>query len=276
MPTSNTPAHGAEELVAFDLQDQVATLTLNSPSKRNALEPAMRDMLAHHIRAIREDASVRAVVIIGAGGHFCSGGDLRNIAAANLDNAGWLRRMQALHEWLYDLLTLDRPVIAAVDGAAAGAGFSLAMAADFVIATPRAWFNMSFIKVGLIPDLGAFYTLPRIVGVQRAKEIMLSARDVGAQEALQLGLVLELHAPQQLLERAQAMARSFVGASPTAVALIKRSLHDALGGGLPSLLATEANAQSLAAGTSAHHEAVQRFLSKQPPHFVWPSTPSQN
>ena len=115
-----------------------------------------------------------------------------------------------------------------------------------------------------------------IVGVQRAKEIMLSARDVGAQEALQLGLVLELHAPQQLLERAQAMARSFVGASPTAVALIKRSLHDALGGGLASLLATEANAQSLAAGTSAHHEAVQRFLSKQPAHFVWPSTPSQN
>ena len=276
MSDVNAASAEANALLKLEVQDQVATLTLNSPSKRNALEPAMRDLLAHHIRTIREDASIRAVVITGAGGHFCSGGDLRNIAAANLDNAGWLRRMQALHQWLYDLLTLDRPVIAAVDGAAAGAGFSLAMAADFVIATPRAWFNMSFLKVGLVPDLGAFYTLPRIVGVQRAKEIMLSARDVGAQEALQLGLALELHAPEQLLVRAQAMARSFVGASPTAVALIKRSLHDALGGGLSSLLASEANAQSIAAGTSAHREAVQRFLSKQPPHFVWPPIHTPN
>jgi 2-(1,2-epoxy-1,2-dihydrophenyl)acetyl-CoA isomerase len=258
-------------LLHFEVVDQVATLTLNSPAKRNALEPAMRDELAGYIRTIRDDASIRAVVITGAGGHFCSGGDLRNIASANLDNAGWLRRMQSLHAWVHDLITLDRPVIAAVDGAAAGAGFSLAMAADFVLATPRAWFNMSFLKVGLVPDVGAFYTLPRIVGVQRAKEIMLSARDVGAQEALQLGLVMELHEPDQLLPRAQAMARSFVGASPAAVALIKRSLQDALGGGLSSLLMTEANAQSMAAGTDAHQEAVQRFLTKQAPLFAWPA-----
>ena len=274
--SASTPATSAgASLLQFEVVDQVATLTLNSPAKRNALEPAMREELAGFIRAIRDDATIRAVVITGAGGHFCSGGDLRNIAAANLDNAGWLRRMQSLHQWLYDLLTLDRPVIAAVDGAAAGAGFSLAMAADFVLATPRAWFNMSFLKVGLVPDLGAFYTLPRIVGVQRAKEIMLSARDVGAREALQLGLVMELLEPDHLLARAQTMARSFVGASPAAVALIKRSLQDALGGGLPSLLATEANAQSMAAGTEAHREAVQRFLTKQAPHFVWPAAPSQ-
>jgi 2-(1,2-epoxy-1,2-dihydrophenyl)acetyl-CoA isomerase len=265
-----TDAISNASLLLFEVVDQVATLTLNNPSKRNSLEPAVRDELAGHIRHIRDDASIRAVIITGAGGHFCSGGDLRNIANAHLDNAGWLRRMQSLHRWVHDLITLDRPVIAAVDGAAAGAGFSLAMAADFVIATPRAWFNMSFLKVGLVPDVGAFYTLPRIVGVQRAKEIMLSARDVDALEALKLGLVMELHAPEQLLPRAQAMARSFVGASPAAVALIKRSLHDALGGGLMSSLATEAHAQSLAAGTAAHKEAVAQFLNKQPPAFVWP------
>jgi len=266
-----TETSSGAALLQFEVVNQVATLTLNSPSKRNAMEPAMRDELASHLRTIRDDNSIRAVIITGAGGHFCSGGDLRNIASANLDNAGWLRRMQTLHQWVYDLITLDRPVIAAVDGAAAGAGFSLAMAADFVLATPRAWFNMSFLKVGLVPDVGAFYSLPRIVGVQRAKEIMLSARDVCAQEALRLGLVMELHEPAQLLPRAQAMANSFVGASPAAVALIKRSLQDALGGGLTSLLATEANAQSLAAGTTAHQEAVQRFLTKQPLSFVWPS-----
>lgn len=266
-PQSSLPS----SLLQFEVNDQVATITLNSPTKRNALEPVMREELAAAIRHIQQDRSIRAVVMTGAGGHFCSGGDLKNIAAANLDNAGWLARMQMLHEWVHLLLALDRPVIAAVDGAAAGAGFSLALAADFVLATPRAWFNMSFLKVGLVPDVGAFYTLPRVVGVQRAKELMLSARDVDAQEALRLGLVMELHEPEQLLPRAQAMARSFVGASPAAVALIKRSLNNALGGGLQDMLSAEAHAQALAAGTAEHREAVARFLSKQAPLFAWPA-----
>ncbi|MDO8275254.1 MAG: enoyl-CoA hydratase/isomerase family protein, partial [Serpentinimonas sp.] len=250
--------------------DRVATITLNSPTKRNALEPAMREELAAAVRDIRSSRSVRAVVLTGAGGHFCAGGDLRNIASANLDNAGWHDRMHALHDWLHGLLTLDRPVVAAVDGAAAGAGFSLAAAADFVLATPRAWFNMSFLKVGLVPDVGAFYTLPRIVGAQRAKELMLSARDVRADEALRLGIVMELHEPADLLPRAHALARSFVGASPTAVAMIKRSLQESLGGGLQGLLTAEAHAQAIAAGTAEHKEAIACFLNKQPPPFVWP------
>lgn len=258
-------------LLQMQVSEQVATITLNSPTKRNAMEPAMRDELALALIQIQQDRSIRALVITGAGGHFCSGGDLKNIATANLDNGGWLARMQTLHEWVQILLTLDRPVIAAVDGAAAGAGFSLALAADFVLATPRAWFNMSFLKVGLVPDVGALYTLPRVVGAQRAKEIMLSARDVDAQEALRLGIVMELHAPEQLLPRAQAMARSFVGASPAAVSLIKRSLNNALGGGLQDMLTAEAQAQSLAAGTAEHREAVARFLNKQTPLFAWPA-----
>jgi 2-(1,2-epoxy-1,2-dihydrophenyl)acetyl-CoA isomerase len=258
-------------LLQFEVTEQVATLTFNSPTKRNALEPAMREELAVALQHIQHDRSIRAVILTGAGGHFCSGGDLKNIASANLDNGGWLQRMQTLHAWLQVLLTLDRPVIAAVDGAAAGAGFSLALSADFVLATPRAWFNMSFLKVGLVPDVGALYTLPRVVGVQRAKEIMLSARDIDAQEALRLGIVMALHEPDQLLPRAQAMARSFVGASPAAVALIKRSLNNALGGGLQDMLTAEAQAQALAAGTAEHREAVARFLNKQPPLFAWPA-----
>jgi 2-(1,2-epoxy-1,2-dihydrophenyl)acetyl-CoA isomerase len=265
------PSKSSPSLLQFDVTDQVATITFDSPSKRNALEPAMRDELAVALQYIQQDKSIRAVILTGAGGHFCSGGDLKNIAAANLDNSGWLGRMQTLHEWVQLLLTLDRPVIAAVDGAAAGAGFSLALSADFVLATPRTWFNMSFLKVGLVPDVGALYTLPRVVGVQRAKEIMLSARDIDAQEALRLGIVMELHAPDQLLPRAQALARSFVGASPAAVALIKRSLNNALGGGLQDMLSAEAQAQSLAAGTAQHREAVERFLNKQPPLFAWPA-----
>jgi 2-(1,2-epoxy-1,2-dihydrophenyl)acetyl-CoA isomerase len=253
----------------FAVENQVATLTLDNAAKRNALDLVMREELAQVITAVRRDTSIRALILTGANGHFCAGGDLKNIAAAGLDNAGWRQRMQNVHEWLSDLLTLDRPVIAAVDGAAAGAGFSLALTADFILATPRARFCMSFMKVGLIPDCAAFYTLPRVVGVQRARELMLSARDVDGAEALKLGIAMELHEPAQLMTRAQALAASFVHASPTAVSLVKRAMA-APGHDLATLLDLEADGQALAAGTQEHRLAVNRFLDKQAPPFQWP------
>jgi 2-(1,2-epoxy-1,2-dihydrophenyl)acetyl-CoA isomerase len=258
------------QTIRFEVREQVATLTLDNPAKRNALDPAMREEIAQVVATVRRDRDIRALVITGANGHFCSGGDLRNIATVSLDNQGWRNRLQDLHEWLQDLLTLDRPVIAAVDGAAYGAGFSLALVADFVLATPRARFCMSFMRVGLVPDCGAFYTLPRIVGVQRARELMLSARDIDAAEALQLGIAMELHAPEQLLPRAQALAASFVNASPMAVSLVKRTLAD-WGADLPALLEQEANAQALAMGTPDHRTAVNRFVNKEPALFQWPA-----
>lgn len=255
--------------IRFSILDQVGTLTLDNPAKRNALDPAMREEIAQVVTHVRRERDIRALIITGANGHFCSGGDLRNIATVGLDNQGWRNRLQDLHGWLQELLTLDRPVIAAVDGAAAGAGFSLALSADFVLATPRARFCMSFMKVGLVPDCGAFYTLPRIVGVQRAKELMLSARDIEAAEALQLGLAMELHAPEDLLPRAQAMAASFVNASPVAISLVKRTLAG-WGGDLSTMLELEANAQALAMGTADHRTAVSRFVNKESALFQWP------
>ena len=255
--------------IRFELVNQVATLTLSNPSKRNAFDLVMREEMAAVLGAVRRDQSIRALILTGDGEHFCSGGDLKNIASAGLDNAGWRNRMQNLHSWLPDLLTLDRPIIAAVDGSAAGAGFSLALAADFILATPRAKFSMSFIKVGFIPDCGALYTLPRVVGTQRARELMLSGRDVDGAEALKLGVAMELHEPAELMPRARAMAASFVHASPTAVSLIKRALaapsHD-----LSNLLELEANGQAVAAGTEEHRIAVNRFLTKEPSPFQWP------
>lgn len=258
--------------IRFEVHEQVATLTLDNPTKRNALDPAMREEVTEVVDRVRRDRSIRALILTGANGHFCSGGDLRNIAMVGLDNQGWRNRLQDLHAWLQDLLMLDRPVIAAVDGAAAGAGFSLALTADFVLATPGARFCMSFMKVGLVPDCGAFYTLPRIVGVQRAKELMLSARDIDGAEALKLGLAMELHTPAQLLPRARALAASFVHASPAAVSLVKRTLAG-WGADLPALLEQEANAQALAMGTTEHRTAVNRFLNKEPALFQWPALP---
>jgi 2-(1,2-epoxy-1,2-dihydrophenyl)acetyl-CoA isomerase len=257
------------ETIRYEVHEHVARLTLDDPATRNALGPQMRDEVAEVLRTIKQDRSVRALVITGAGGHFCSGGDLRNIASAGLDNQGWRERLHKLHHWLQDLITLDRPVIAAVDGAAFGAGLGLALAADILIATPRARFCVSFLRVGLVPDCGLFYTLPRIVGPQRAKELMLSAREVGADEAVRLGLAMELQAPEHLLARAQAMAASFVLASPMALSLIKRTV--AAGSDLATQLELEANAQALAMGTQEHRDAVQAFLAKQPARFQWPA-----
>jgi len=251
----------------FERTGTVATVTLDNSANRNAFDTAMREELSQVIARVQADQEVRALVLTGANGSFCSGGDLRGLASAGLDGLGWRSRMQNLHHWLRDLILLDRPVIAAVDGAAYGAGFSLALAADFVLATPRARFCMSFMRLGLVPDCGAFYTLPRVVGMQRARELMLSAREVGAAEAKDLGIVMELHAPEQLSARAQALAASFASASPAAVSLIKRTLADP--GTLAAALDSEANGQALAFGSAEHRTAVQRFLDKQPLPFQW-------
>jgi 2-(1,2-epoxy-1,2-dihydrophenyl)acetyl-CoA isomerase len=258
-----------DTMVRLERRGATALVTLDSPATRNAMTPPLREGLAHAIAQVKADASIRAVVLAGANGAFCAGGDLRGIAAAaGLDSGAWRARMQGANAVFRDLLTLERPVIAAVDGAAYGAGFSLALAADFVLATPRARFCMVFMRMGLVPDCGATYTLPRAVGPQRARELMLSTREVGAQEALSLGIAMELHEPAALLPRALALADSFAGASPLAAGLVKRFALDA--GAMEAAFEAEANAQALCFQTPQHREAVAAFLDKQPLAFQWP------
>lgn len=258
-----------DSLVRIERQGATAVVTLDHPASRNALTAPVREGLAQAIAQIRADRDVRAVVLTGANGAFCAGGDLRGIAAAgDLESDGWRARMHAANAVFRELQTLDRPVIAAVDGAAYGAGFSLALAADFVLATPRARFCMVFMRLGLVPDCGATYMLPRVVGAQRARELMLSAREVGAQEALSLGIAMELHEPPALLPRALALADSFAAASPLAVGLVKRFSLDP--GAMESAFEAEANAQALCFQSTPHRDAVKRFLDKQPLAFEWP------
>ena len=254
----------------FQVDGGVATITMNRPQARNALDAAMKDAFAEVVPRVASDASIRAVVLTGAGGAFCAGGDLRGMAAVRpaMTLDGWRQRMREVQPWLIQLIELDKPLVAAVDGPAYGAGFGLALAADFVVASPRARFCLSFMKVGLGPDFGVVYTLPRVVGVQRAKELMLSAREVPADEALRLGLVLEIQPEDRLLPRAQALARSFVEASPVAVHFIKQDVAVSLASSLPEMLAREADHQARCFDTAYQAEAVERFLAKQPPRFA--------
>jgi 2-(1,2-epoxy-1,2-dihydrophenyl)acetyl-CoA isomerase len=263
------------DTVLYEVADGVATITLNRPQARNALDADMKDALAALVPTMVADEAVRAVILTGAGGAFCAGGDLRGMAAVrpSMDFERWQARMREFQPWLAQLIELDRPLIAAVDGPAYGAGFGLALAADVVLASPRARFCLSFMKVGLGPDFGAMYTLPRVVGVQRAKELMLSAREVGADEALKLGIAMELQPAERLLARARMLARSFVDASPVAVRHIKQDVARSLASDLPTMLALEAEHQARCFDTAYQAEAVERFLAKQPPRFEWPRSP---
>ena len=256
--------------VRFERRGSTALVTLDHPASRNAMLPPVKEGLAAAVARVKADDGIRALVITGANEAFCAGGDLRGIQALqNADGSVLRARMQAANELFRSLLTLGKPVIAAVDGPAFGAGFSLALAADFVLVTPRARFCMVFMRVGLVPDCGASYTLPRVVGAQRARELFLSAREVDAAEALSLGIAMEQHTPDALLPRALALAESFAGASPLAVSLVKRFALDA--GAMEAAFEAEANAQALCFQTPPHRAAVQAFFDKQPPAFRWPT-----
>jgi 2-(1,2-epoxy-1,2-dihydrophenyl)acetyl-CoA isomerase len=256
--------------ILLEISGGVATLTLNRPHKKNALDRAAGEEIGHAIEALRSDPSVRALILTGAGGDFCAGGDIGSVMGAMSAEAG-RKSMQLLHGWLDKLIGLDLPVIAAVDGIAFGMGFGLALAADMIIASSRARFCLSFMRIGLVPDSGVFYTLPRLVGMQRAKELVYSARELNAAEAREYGIALEVVASESLMDRARAMAASFAYASGTALALSKAGLNRSFESSLDSLLEYEATAQGIAFTTEAHQAAVRRFLDKQPTLFKWPS-----
>jgi 2-(1,2-epoxy-1,2-dihydrophenyl)acetyl-CoA isomerase len=257
------------ETLLVDIAEGIATLTLNRPEQKNAMHLPMRAALRDAVHTIRHDRSIRAVILRGAGQDFCAGGDIRAMEVESAE-AG-RNRLDDLHDWISTLLDLDRPVIAAVDGVAYGAGFSLALLADFVIATPRTRFCMPFMKVGLVPDCGAFYTLPRVVGLARAKDFIFTAREVSVDEAQRLGAVLEIVPSEALQERALQIARCLGGASPMAFGLAKRALNQSSGSDLRAMLEMEAAAQGIAFTTEFHRDAVRRFKEKESPLFQWPT-----
>ncbi|MBL8336651.1 MAG: enoyl-CoA hydratase/isomerase family protein [Rhodoferax sp.] len=262
------------ETIEYTCADGVATIALNRPEARNALGAPVVAELDALLGQITRDDTVRAVILTGRGGVFCAGGDVRSMHAAPRSAQTWRAGMRRAHRIVRALHGLDRPVIAAVDGAAFGAGFSLALLADIVLVSTRARFCMAFSRVGLVPDYGAMYTLPRSVGLQRAKELIFSAREVGAEEAVALGLALEMLEPQALMDRAKALALSLAGASAEALAVAKDGLQASLGSDLETMLQIEASGQGIA-GTAEHAlDAFGRFARKEPPRFQWPAAPA--
>lgn len=265
------------ETLRYGVEEGVATLVLHRPDAKNALNQTMADELGTLVQQIRLDEQVKTLVLTGAGGAFCAGGDVRGMNDAGPRTSAQVRSgMERYRRLTVELINLNKPVIAAVDGVAYGAGFSIALMADIVLVSDRARLCMVFQRIGLIPDCGALYTLPRAVGLQRARELVFSAREIGAAEAVQMGIAMEVCTADALLPRAQAMARSFCGASTAALAIGKQSLNASMQSDLHTMLELEASGQAVAIGSDYLKEAARRFVAKEPAQFRWPPTISNS
>lgn len=248
----------------------VRTLVLNRPSSFNAFDLALKGALLTALGEAAEDQDVRCLVITGAGRAFCAGQDLREHLA--LVEAGDPRVASTVTDF-YNVLVqritgMGKPVVAAVNGAAAGAGAGLAFACDLRIAAASASFSMAFAAVGLSADTGASFTLPRLIGAGRASAMMLTGERVEAAEALRIGMVDEV-VPVDAFEARVAELGARLAAGPTvAYSQIKASLHAAAASGLPEALAFEARAQETCFASPDHREAIEAFVHKRPPHFL--------
>ncbi|MHA1568847.1 MAG: enoyl-CoA hydratase/isomerase family protein, partial [Alphaproteobacteria bacterium] len=249
--------------------DGVGILTLNRPKRRNAINDDMSRELGELLPRLRDEADLGALILTGAGGGFCSGGEQ---SGRQLTPTQYRRRIQDFHVWLNEFMNFEKPVIAAVDGPAYGAGFSLALACDFVLATPRARFCMVFARIGFVPDLSAMYMLPRIVGLQKAKDIAFTARAIDAEEAKALRIVRDIHAPDALLDAAKDLARRLADGPTVALGLIKNNLTQSYHSDYRTMVEMEAYAQSVATSAPYHADALQRFLDKKPLAYDWEAT----
>ncbi|MBS0407374.1 MAG: enoyl-CoA hydratase/isomerase family protein [Proteobacteria bacterium] len=254
--------------LTFEVTDGVGWIRLARPEKHNPFDNELRSDLMSVLDQVRQDPGIRVLVLAGTKGAFCAGGNL-HVLHEHLDSGAhyWQQRIKSGLRFTQDMLNLGRPVIAAVDGPAMGAGFALALCADMVLASPQARFSMAHLRLGLVPDLGALYLLPRVVGLQRAKELMFSTREVDAEEARQLGLVMEVHNSERLEERARQIARSLTQAAPTALALTKAALNASLDSDQQSMFTLEASSQAAAFASPEPRAAIEALLAKQAPPF---------
>src|SRR4051794_39888109 len=257
------------DTIGYDVRDAVATVTLNRPEALNALTVEMKVGLREALERAAGDAAVRAVVLTGAGRGFCVGQDLREHADSLAAGDTALATVREHYNPIVQTIAaMPKPVIAAVNGAAAGAGASLAFACDFRLAADNASFLMAFARVGLGPDTGASWTLQRLVGYGRATAMLMLAEPVSAESALEMGLVNGV-VPRDDLSAAAAELAAKLGAGPTlAYAGIKRALATSAVSDLATALETEAEVQSACGHTADHRNATEAFLAKKQPEFT--------
>jgi 2-(1,2-epoxy-1,2-dihydrophenyl)acetyl-CoA isomerase len=258
------------DVLIIDRADGVATLTLNRPESMNSLSVELKEALGTALDEVAKDPSVRAVVLTGAGRGFCVGQDLREYGAQleSGDPAPLTTVTQHYNPIITALAAMAKPVVAAVNGVAAGAGAGIAFACDFRLVAANASFLIAFANVGLSLDSGVSWTLPRLVGAARATALSLLAEPVGAEAALEMGLVNAVVEPDRLAGTAQELAGRLAAGPTAAYAAIKESLSFAATASLEQALLKEADLQTAMGATDDHRLATAAFLAKQKPIFT--------
>ena len=263
---SNRPS---PQRIEIEERDGIAIVAFNRPDVRNAIDDSMRNEFGEVLDWVAREESVRAMVLTGRGKSFCAGGDIAAMQerlkapVGKIAINGW-QRQRRTHHAVADLHGLAKPTVAAVNGAAAGLGCDIALCCDFIVASkPHASFVMSYVMRGLIPDGGGLYFLPRRVGLQRAKEMIFSARKVDADEALAIGLADQLCEPDRLLDDAVDLARRMSVGSADAVALSKTILDQTFELQAEQVFALGAQAQAICYTTEAHRMSVDDFIGKR-------------
>ncbi|WP_026422341.1 enoyl-CoA hydratase/isomerase family protein [Actinokineospora inagensis] len=258
------------EVLTIEDHDGVRTLTMNRPESFNSLTVELKEALITALDSAASDASVRSVVLTGAGKAFCAGQDLKeHVELLRGGDPEPLATVDKHYNRIVTAITtLPKPIIAAVNGMAAGAGASFAYACDLRIVATTTRFLMAFAGVGLSADSGASWTLPRLIGYGRAMEMLLLAKPVDAEEALRIGLVNLVLPAENVLPAAQGLASTMAAGPTTAYAKIKEALLASAGSSLADGLAVEGRTQREAGGSADHREGVEAFVAKRQPEFV--------
>ncbi len=256
------------QTLVLDRAGSIATITLNRPEARNALDMVMRRELVAALDEIESDASARVLVLTGAGGHFCSGGDVKTMRDKRHTAAEGRARVELLNRMVLRLVDFPRPTIAMVDGYAVGAGSNLALCCDLIVASDRAKFGELFWKIGLVPDGGGTWLLPRVVGLARAKELIFTADIIDAAEAGRIGLVNRVVPVADLEKTTRALAEKIAAGPPGVLRMAKHMVNRAATSDLAAALDLEAFSQGMAIAGEDHQEGLTAFFDKRTPKFT--------
>jgi 2-(1,2-epoxy-1,2-dihydrophenyl)acetyl-CoA isomerase len=257
-----------ESSVLTEGNDKVLAIKLNLPEKLNPLTPELRKGLKEALRSFENDPQSRVCVLTGNGRAFCAGGDIDEMKKGWETSVDFVNHMSGCNEIVSLITSIPKPIIVAVNGPAVGAGFSITMASDIAIASSKAVFSQVFAKIGLAPDMGSFYFLPRIVGIQKAKELMWTARMINAEEAMKLGIVSRLSEPENLMKDAMDLATEIASGPVVAFGLGKEILSRSLESNLQDIMKYESFVQTVCRETKDHKEGVAAFFAKRKPIYM--------
>lgn len=250
----------------LEIDSGIASVTLNRADALNAMNLTMRDELGSCFEHLRYRDDVRVVTITGAGEAFSVGGDVNNFSGPSPQALHDLMRTKS-HRWFEQLWNLPQPTIAAVNGTAAGGGANLALACDLVLASERARFGETFVRLGLLPDLGGLFLLPRIVGLHRAKQMCLTGAVLDAEEAAALGIFSQVVAHENLHKEVRLLAEDLAQRPVNTLIAIKSILNRSFESSMEETLLRELYAQSFLFGTADHREGLEAFLERRTPQF---------